>query len=94
MTRGEVSYRWRKLDNKFVPSYQLERMINSVRTSNAVAGWNGEVIVAQDINKERWLWGFTLRKSGSKDTVNRASGHADTLEEAQEAAADAAGRIG
>lgn len=93
MTRGEESYRWVAVDNKFVPTYKLTRMINSIGTANAVAGWNGDVIVAQDINKERWLWGFSLRKVGRATNRRSASGHAETLEEAQAAAEEAARKV-
>jgi hypothetical protein len=91
MTRGEVTYRWVQMGSKLVPTYKLTRLVNAITTENVVAGYTGDVVVAQDINKERWLWGFSLRKK-KRDT--QASGHAATLEEAQEAAELAAGKLG
>lgn len=93
MTRGEVSYHWKQVPTTYVPTFKLVRAINAITTANAVAGWNGDVVVAQDINKERWLWGFSLRKVGNKHARQQASGHAPTLEEAKEAAELAAGKV-
>ena len=91
MTRGEVSYRWVKVDKFIWPAYKLERMVNAIKTTNVVEGFTGDVYVYQDINNERWLWGFRLRRR-KQDYV--AAGHAPTLEEAQEAAEIAAGKLG
>ncbi len=94
MTKGEVSYRWVSVGTNFVPSYKLQRMVNSIATQNAVAGWNGDVVVIQDINRERWLWGFNLKKVGNHKRRSSASGHATELKDAQEAAELEAGKIG
>ena len=93
MARGEVSYRWVEITKYIVPAFKLTRMVNAIKTENVVAGWNGDVTVMQDINKERWLWGFRLRKTGNKDRVQSANGHAPTLEEAKAAAEEAAGKV-
>jgi len=92
--RGEVTYRWISVGSTFVPSYKLQRMVNSIASSNVVAGWSGDVVVIQDINRERWLWGFNLRKVGNHRRRSSASGHATELKDAQEAAELAAGKIG
>ena len=94
MTRGEISYRWVSVGSTFVPSYKLTRLINSITTEHVVAGWSGDVIVIQDINKERWLWGFNLKKVGNQKRRESASGHATELVDAQAAAALAAGKVG
>lgn len=93
MSRGEVTYRWVEITKYIVPAFKLTRLISSIKTENVVAGYNGDVTVMQDINKERWLWGFKLRKVGNKDNVQSSSGHASTLDEAKAAAEDALGRL-
>jgi hypothetical protein len=91
--RGEETYRWVEITKYIVPAFKLTRMVNAIKTENVVAGFNGDVTVMQDINKERWLWGFKLRKVGNKHRVENANGHATTLEEAKAAAEEAMSKV-
>ena len=90
MKREQVErHRWAEVTTYIVPAYKLERTVNAMKQHHVVAGWNGEVTIMQDINRERWLWGFRLSKVGDKHNVRTANGHAATLEEAQVQAEEA-----
>lgn len=80
-----VTWRWRRID-AIAQDYQLDRLLDSVKAEDVAPGYIGKVEVRQDINRERFLWGYTLRRRGHIKQLIRDGGHTLTLEEAREAA--------
>lgn len=74
---------WKKIAHLYGVDYKLERLVDGVSTTNTVPGYTGDVAVRLDMNRERYLWGYTLKQGG---TIVKDGGHAPTAELAQEAA--------
>lgn len=84
MPREDVEYRWESLKNPFVPGYTLKRYMNRKRSRILYTGWEGTLIVQQDINRERWLFGISMQRGlGQHIERVKESGHAATLDEAK-----------